>query len=98
MDEDKLQASVLKKFLYNQKLCIQDKEFLKKLTLVLCSDNEQYYRKKLKELSVLFNVSEMLIMSKKFHYALRYISMVKYVIKKMNEQMDKDFGKISKQI
>ena len=33
MDEDKLQASVLKKFLYNQKLCIQDKEFLKKVEI-----------------------------------------------------------------
>lgn len=98
MDGDKLQTVVLNKLLHKQKLIIQDKEFLKKLTFVLCGNNAKYYREKLKELSKLFNISEMLIMSKRFHHALRYLSMAEYVSKDINVQMKKDFEIISRQI
>lgn len=98
MNESELQAKVLKKLLYKQKLCIQDKEFLKRLTFVLCGNNKQYYSEKLKELSGIFNISEMLIMSKRFHHALCYLCMADYVVREISGKMEKDFRTISKQI
>lgn len=99
MQTQNVQAAALKAVINGMKENFKkDDVFAKKLTVVLCCGNAEYYEKKFAQLSQMMNFSETLLMSGWCHRAFHYICMAEAVRREIMVQMDEEYGRICKDL